>query len=131
MKLPMPLVLKLSPLVEAARGRPLLEPALDIGEEDEACIVVQSELGRFVFDRQRRLVLQGEQELAGFDSVQSVDIGAFPGGRGEKSWSLTLYRGFFDRIALGRTYDDGVASVTAAKLARAMGVKVVALAMSR
>lgn len=131
MKLPMPLVLKLSPLVEAARGRPLLEPALDIGEEDEACIVVQSELGRFVFDRQRRLVLQGEQELAGFDSVQSVDIGAFPGGRGEKSWSLTLYRGFFDRIALGRTYDDGVASVTAAKLARAMGVKVAALAMSR
>ena len=131
MKLPMPLVLKLSPLVEAACGRPLLEPALDIGEEDEACIVVQSELGRFVFDRQRRLVLQGEQELAGFDSVQSVDIGAFPGGRGEKSWSLTLYRGFFDRIALGRTYDDGVASVTAAKLARAMGVKVVALAMSR
>jgi hypothetical protein len=131
MKLPLPLAVHLSPLVEAARGRPLLEPSLEVESNDETEYVVVSERGRFVFDRQQRVVRLDEVEVSDFDSIQSIDISAFPGGRGEKSWALTLYRGFFDRILLGRTYDDGVASVTGAQLSRLLGVKVVALTLGR
>lgn len=128
MKLPFPLAVKLSPLVEVTRGWPLVEPVLEIAEQNETRIVVESSHGRFVFDRQRRVVLaDGGRELASFAAVRSVDIGVFPGGRGERSWSLSLFLGFFNRIAIGRTYDDGDASVIAAKLARAIGCKVVAL----
>jgi hypothetical protein len=131
MKLPMPIAMSLSPLVEAARGEPLFEPSLDVESHDEDQMVIVSERGRFVFDRRQRIVLLDDEQVSDFDSVQSVDISAFPGGRGERSWALRLYRGFFDRITLGRTYDDGVASVAAAQLSRVLDVKVVALTRSR
>ena len=131
MKLPQHLIVKLSPLVEAARGRPLVEPTLEITEQTETRIVVESGHGSFSFDLERRAVVRNEQDLAEFASIQSVDISAFPGGLGERSWSVSLYLGFFNRITIGRTYDDGEASVIAAKLARAIGTKVVALMLRR
>lgn len=127
MKIPHRLALKLSPLVEAARGEPLVEPFVEVEQSDDERLVIESSHGRFEFDRQRRIVHQGGQELATFDSIQSVDIAAFPGGRGEPSWSLTLFRGFFDRLTVARTYDDGDASVVGAKLAEVIGCRVVSL----
>jgi hypothetical protein len=127
MKIPHRLALKLSPLVEAARGEPLVEPFVEIDHFDDDQLVIESSHGRFVFDRKARVVLQGEQQLAAFDTIQSVDIAAFPGGRGERSWSITLFCGFFERITVGRTYDDGDASVVAAKLADVIGCRVVSL----
>jgi hypothetical protein len=127
MKIPHRLALKLSPLVEAARGEPLVEPFVDIESLDDDQLVLESSHGHFVFDRKARVVLQGGQQLATFDSIQSVDIAAFPGGRGERSWSITLFCGFLDRITVGRTYDDGDASVVAAKLAGVIGCKVISL----
>ncbi|MBL8340757.1 MAG: hypothetical protein JNL30_04745 [Rubrivivax sp.] len=127
MKIPHRLALKLSPLVEAARGEPLVEPFVEVEALDDNQLVLGSSHGRFVFDRQARVVLQDEQQLAAFDSIQSVDIAAFPGGRGERSWSITLFCGFLDRITVGRTYDDGDASVVASKLAGVIGCKVISL----
>ena len=127
MKIPHRLALKLSPLVEAARGEPLVEPYIEVEQFDDDQLVVDSSHGRFTFDRKARVVLQGEQQLATFDSIQSVDLSGFPGGRGERSWSLTLFCGFLDRITIGRTYDDGDASVVASKLAGVIGCRVVSL----
>ncbi len=128
MKLPHQLLVKLSPLVEAARGEPLVEPFVEVTEENERRLVLTSSYGIFVFNRGERTVHRGAAEVITFDSVQSVDIGAFPGGRGARSWSITLYRGLVDRITVARTYDDGEASVLAAKLGRVLGRKVVSLA---
>ena len=127
MKIPHRLALKLSPLVEAARGEPLVEPFVEIGRFDDDALVIESSHGSFVFDRKERVVSAGAQPLATFDSIQSVDIAAFPGGRGEPSWSITLFRSLFDRITIGRTYDDGDASVVASKLAAVIGCRVVSL----
>jgi hypothetical protein len=127
MKIPHRLALKLSPLIEAARGEPLVEPFIEIEQFDDDQLVVGSSHGRFIFDRRQRVVIQDDIQLATFDTIQSVDIAAFPGGRGERSWSITLFRSLFDRITVGRTYDDGDASVVAAKLAGIMGCRVVSL----
>ncbi|MCW5635894.1 MAG: hypothetical protein KIT17_21340 [Rubrivivax sp.] len=127
MKIPHRLALKLSPLVEAARGEPLVEPFVEIEAFDEDQLVIASSHGRFVFDRRQRVVSEGGQQLATFDSIQTVDVTAFPGGRGERSWSITLFRSMFDRITVGRTYDDGEASVAAARIADAVGCRVVSL----
>lgn len=127
MKLPQALIVKLSPLVEAARGEPLVEPFIQLNEEPGQRLVLASPYGSFAFDRARAAVFRDEAELAPFDSIQSVDIAAFPGGRGARSWSITLYRGFVDRITVARTYDDGEASIVAARLARLIGCKVVSL----
>lgn len=127
MKLPRQLLVRLSPLVEAARGEPLVEPFLELAEESEQQLILRSSYGTFTFDRLRRVVLDGYAEPLGFDTIQSVDIAAFPGGRGERSWSITLYCGFVDRTTVARTYDDGEASIVAAKLARVVGCKVVSL----
>ncbi len=127
MKLPHRLALKLSPLVEAARGEPLVEPFVEIGQFDDNVLVIESSHGSFVFDRLLRVVKEGEQQLATFDTIQSVDIAAFPGGRGERSWSITLFRSLFDRITVARTYDDGDASVVAAKIASVIGCRIVSL----
>lgn len=127
MKLPHRLALKLSPLVEAARGEPLVEPFVEIGQFDDNVLVIESSHGSFVFDRLQRVVKEGEQQLATFDTIQSVDIAAFPGGRGERSWSITLFRSLFDRITIARTYDDGDASVVAAKIADVIGCRIVSL----
>jgi hypothetical protein len=131
MKIPHRLALKLSPLVEAARGEPLVEPFVEIEAIDDDQLVLESSHGRFVFDRKARVVLQEGQQLATFDSIQSVDLAGFPGGRGERSWSITLFSGFLDRITVGRTYDDGDASVVAAKLADVIGCKVISLLGTR
>lgn len=131
MKLPPLLMTRLSPLVEAARGQPLVEPALALLSHDDALIRVQSELGLFSFDLGRRAVERDGVPLAAFADIASVDIDAFPGGRGDPSWGLSLYLSFLRRVPLGRTYDDGLASVLAARLARAIGCKVVALALRR
>ena len=127
MKIPQSLLLKLSPLVEAARGEPLVEPFVDLQEEAERRLRVRSSYGDFVFDRERRVVLLRDGTELDFASIQSVDVAAFPGGRGERSWSVTLYRGFLDRITVGRTYDDGEASVLAARLSRVLECKVISL----
>lgn len=131
MKIPHRLALKLSPLIEAARGEPLVEPFVEIESLDDDQLVLESSHGQFVFDRQARVVTQGGQQLATFDAIQSVDIAAFPGGRGERSWSITLFCGFLDRITVGRTYDDGDASVVASKLAGVIGCKVISLMGTR
>ena len=131
MKLPHRLALKISPLVEAARGEPLVEPFVEVEQFDDDQLVLDSSHGRFIFDRRQRVVIQDDMQLATFDTIQSVDIGAFPGGRGERSWSITLFRSLFDRITVGRTYDDGEASVLASKLAGIIGCRVVALMRQR
>jgi hypothetical protein len=131
MKLPHQLLVKLSPLVEAARGEPLIEPFVEVAEHSEARLVLRSSYGLFSFDKAQRVITRDEVEVSGFDGVLSVDIGAFPGGRGEKSWSVVLFRGLVDRITIGRTYDDGEASVVAAKVAQVLGCKVVSLAIRR
>lgn len=131
MKLPPLLLSRLSPLVEAARGEPLVEPALSLVVHDEFALRIESELGVFSFDRARCVVEHDGRQLASFADIASVDIDAFPGGRGQPSWGLSLYASFLRRVALGRTYDDGTASVVAARLARAIGCKVVAVALRR
>jgi hypothetical protein len=131
MKLPHQLLVKLSPLVEAARGEPLIEPFVEVAEHSEARLVLRSSYGLFSFDKAQRVITRDEVEVSGFDAVLSVDIGAFPGGRGEKSWSVVLFRGLVDRITIGRTYDDGEASVVAAKVAQVLSCKVVSLAIRR
>lgn len=128
MKLPQQLLVKLSPLVEAVRGEPLVEPFIELTENNDQRVALHSSYGSFVFDRLRRVVLRDGVAVSAFDAVQSVDIGAFPGGRGERSWSLVLFRGVTDRITVGRTYDDGDASVLAARVAQALGCRVVVLA---
>jgi hypothetical protein len=127
MKIPRQLMVKLSPLVEAARGEPLVEPFLELSEEADRRLLVRSSYGSFVFDRGKGDVVLDDLSLVAFGSIQSVDIAAFPGGRGEKSWSITLYRGFLDRITVARTYDDGEASVVAAKLSRLLDCNVINL----
>jgi hypothetical protein len=127
MKLPQTLLLRLSPLVEAARGEPLVQPYIELAEQPEAGVMLASPYGNFVFDRGQRVVLKDGVDVAQFDSIQSVDIAAFPGGRGARSWSITLYRGVVDRITVARTYDDSEASIVAARLARLLGCKVISL----
>lgn len=128
MKLPQALLVKLSPLVEAARGEPLVEPFMQLTERGEGRVQVESAYGCFTFDRALRLVHKDGAEISRFDAIESIDLAGFPGGRGAPSWSITLYRGFLDRITIGRTYDDGQASVVGARLARLMDCKVVSLA---
>lgn len=131
MKLPAQLLVKLSPLVEAVRGEPLAQPSLRVDGRSDTTLRLVSELGRFELQLpQRQVLLPGGRSL-GFDDVQSVDVGAFPGGRGEPSWSVSLYLGPLRRVPLGRTYDDGEASVIAARLARLIGCKVVAVSVRR
>lgn len=131
MKLPARLLVKLSPLVEAVRGEPLAEPSLRVSAQSEHRLQVDSELGRFSFDLLQRTVDDGTGRVLSFDQIQSVDVGAFPGGRGQPSWSVSLYLGPLNSVPLGRTYDDGDASVIAAKLARRIGCKVVAVSVRR
>lgn len=128
MKLSQALLVKLSPLVEAARGEPLVEPFVQLTELGEGRVQVESAYGCFAFDRGLRLVHKDGAEISRFDAIESIDLAGFPGGRGAPSWSITLYRGFLDRITIGRTYDDGQASVVGARLARLMDCKVVSLA---
>jgi len=128
MKLPQALLVKLSPLVEAARGEPLVEPFVQLTELGEGRLQVDSTYGCFIFDRGLRQVHKDGAEISRFDAIESIDLAGFPGGRGAPSWSITLYRGFLDRITIGRTYDDGQASVVGARLARLMDCKVVSLA---
>ena len=127
MKLPHALLVKLSPLVEAARGEPLVMPFLDIHEHGGQGLELSSSYGDFRFDRERRLVFRDGQQVSTFDAVASIDIAGFPGGRGAPSWTLTLYRGPVDRITVARSYDDGEISVLGARLARLMDCKVVSL----
>ena len=127
--LPQLLRLKLSPLAEAITGQPLVDPAIVLTALDPTQLQLVSAHGRFVFDRQRGQVQRDGIDIAAFEAVQSVDIGSFPGGRGAPSWSVSLYMGFFRRVTLGRTYDDGEASVVAARLARLLDRKVVSLAL--
>ncbi len=131
MKLPQTLLNRLSPLIEAARGQPLVEPFIHISEHSGRRLQLSSPYGRFCFDREQRLVLKDEVELMPFDAIESIDLAGFPGGRGAPSWSVTLYAGFTRRVTVGRTYDDGEASVVGAKLARLIGCKVVSLAGHR
>lgn len=131
MKLPPALLHKLSPLVEAARGEPLVAPYIRVAAFDEQRLVLDSAHGRFSFERLPRVVLKDEAEVCRFDDIESIDLAGFPGGRGAPSWSVTLYCGFTRRITVGRTYDDGEASVTGARLARLIGCKVVSLAGHR
>ncbi len=131
MRLPQALIVKLSPLVEAARGWPLVEPAIEISPPGPGPITLRSAHGEFTFDLESRTFSRDGAEVTPFAAIQSIDVGAFPGGRGERSWSITLYLGFLKRVTLGRTYDDGDASVIAARLARATGAKVVATALLR
>ncbi len=119
--------LRLSPLAEALTGMPLLEPSLALRPLGETGLLATSEQGRFVFDRERRQVQHDGVDVAAFGDVRSVEITVFPGGRGAPSWSVSLYVGRLRRIALGRTYDDGDASVTAARLARLLGCKVLSM----
>jgi hypothetical protein len=127
MKLPHRWAVKLSPLVEAARGEPLVEPGFALEVADAHTLVLRSGHGHFAFDLGARRVLRDGEPVADFDAIRSVDIGSLPGGLGERTWSLTLYLGVVRRIALGRTYDDGDASVVAARLASAIGCKVISL----
>ena len=129
MKLPPQVLVKLSPLVEAVRGQPLSEPTLHVAEQQPRLLRVESELGSFVFDLEQRLVQVGADRVVDFADVQSVDVGGFPGGLGEASWSVSLYLGPLRSVPLGRTYDDGQASVIAAMLARRIGCKVVAVSL--
>ena len=127
MKLPPALLNTLSPLVEAARGEPLVAPFIDIAEFNEQRLVLVSPYGRFCFDRVNRQVLKDDTPVCAFGDIRSIDLAGFPGGRGAPSWTVTLYCGFTRRTTVGRTYDDGEASVTGARLARLIGCKVVSL----
>lgn len=131
MKLPAPLLVKLSPLIEALRGEPLVEPALRITGQSAHQLQIESELGQVVVDLDLRTVQVEPGRQIDFSDILSVDVGQFPGGRGEPSWSVALYLGPLRSIPLGRTYDDGDASVIAAKLARRIGCKVVAVSVRR
>lgn len=131
MKIPTALLHKLSPLVEAARGEPLVAPYIRVAAFDEQRLVLDTSHGHFSFERLPRVVLKDGDEACRFDDIASIDLAGFPGGRGAPSWSVTLYCGFARRITVGRTYDDGEASVTGARLARLIGCKVVSLAGHR
>jgi len=131
MKLPHKVLVKLSPLVELARGEPLIEPFVEFVENTEERLTIRSSYGEFLFDKSNRRVLKDGADVSGFIEIESVDIGAFPGGRGERSWSISLFRSLIDRITVARTYDDGEASVLAAKVARVLGCKVIALTASK
>jgi hypothetical protein len=123
--------LKLSPLAEVALGRPLVEPFIELVESGEYRLCISSSHGEFVFDREARVVLRSAQVVADFDSVRSVDISSLPGREDSKSWALSLYLSFFQRITVGRTYDDGQASVLASRLAAVLGCKVLAMGLKR
>ena len=131
MKLPYQLLVKLSPLVELARGEPLIEPFVDLVENTEERLLLRSSYGEFLFDKIAQNVLKGITVVSTFKEIQSIDIAAFPGGMGEKSWSIVLFRSLLDRITVARTYDDGEASVIAAKLSRVLGCKVIAINTSK
>ena len=131
MKLPHQVLVKLSPLVELARGEPLVEPFLEVEENNEERLALRSSYGAFVFDKTERRVSRDGIAISQFDEIQSVDVGAFPGGRGERSWSIVLFRSLIDRITVARTYDDGQASIVASKVARVLGCKVIALNASK
>jgi hypothetical protein len=119
--------LRFSPLAEIILGRALVEPFMEISRANDAALVVASSYGEFKFDLKQRVVLRDGVVVAGFDAVQSVDIASFPGGRGSRSWSVSLYLSPFNRITIGRSYDDADTSVIAAKLAAAVGCKVLSL----
>lgn len=123
--------LKLSPFTEATLGRPLVEPFIELVESGEVRLRIHSSHGEFVFDREARKVLRDGQAVTDFDSVRSVDISSLPGREDSKSWALSLYLSFFQRITIGRTYDDGQASVLAARLAAVIGCKVLAMGLRR
>jgi hypothetical protein len=127
MKLPYRLLVKLSPLLELARGEPLIEPFFELVENSEERLLLRSSYGEFLFDKVAQNVLRGMTEISTFQEIHSIDIAAFPGGMGERSWSIVLFRSFLDRITVARTYDDGEASVLAAKLSRVLGCKVIAI----
>jgi hypothetical protein len=126
-KLPDALALRLSPLVEAARGEPLVEPFVEVVDYNEQRLLLRSSYGEFEFDRSRAVVCRQGVEVADFRSIRSVDLAAFPGGRGQRSWSATLYRSFLDRITVARSYDDGEISVLGARLSRVIGCRVISL----
>jgi hypothetical protein len=127
MKLPQALLVKLSPLVEAVRGEPLVAPFLRIHVHGGQGLELTSSYGHFWFDSERRLVFRDDQQVSTFEAIASIDLAGFPGGRGAPSWSVSLYRSPVDRITVARSYDDGEASVLGARLARLMDCKVVSL----
>jgi hypothetical protein len=131
MKIPHQVLVRLSPLVELASGRPLVEPFVDLVANDDSRLHLKSSYGEFIFDKPGRRVRKDGLDVASFDDVESVDISPFPGGRGDRSWSIVLFRGYIDRITVARTYDDGEASVLASKLAGILGCKVVSLSLRR
>ncbi len=118
---------RLSVLAEIVLGRALVEPFLDISKANDQQLVVASSYGEFTFDLEKGVVLRDGSVVAGFNTVQSVDIASFPGGRGSRSWSVSLYLSPFRRITVGRSYDDVDTSVVAAKISAAMGCKVLSL----
>lgn len=131
MKIPHGLKIRLSPLAEVTLGRPLVEPFLEVTESSEARLVLESTYGTFVFDRLARVVLKDGAPVIDFDAVQSVEISAMPGREESRSWALVLYVSFFKRFTVGRTADDGDASVIAARIASVLGCKVLSMQLRR
>lgn len=109
----------------------MIEPFVDLVENTEERLLLRSSYGEFLFDKIAQNVLKGITVVSTFKEIQSIDIAAFPGGMGEKSWSIVLFRSLLDRITVARTYDDGEASVIAAKLSRVLGCKVIAINTSK
>ena len=118
---------RLSPLAEIVLGHALVEPFLEITKANDEHIVVASSYGEFTFDLENGVVLRDGGVVAGFNAVQSVDISSFPGGRGSRSWSVSLYLSPFNRITIGRAYDDVDTSVVAARISAALGCRVLSL----
>jgi hypothetical protein len=131
MNIPRHILIRLSPLIELVSGRPLVEPFVDIVANDDHRLHLLSSYGEFIFDKVDRRVLKDAVTVAVFDEIDSVDIDLFPGGRGQRSWSIVLFRGFVDRITVARTYDDGEASVLGSKLSGVLGCKIVSLSLRR
>ncbi|HEY9023815.1 MAG TPA: hypothetical protein VIP05_05915 [Burkholderiaceae bacterium] len=79
-------------------------------------------------DRRADTVLRGGRLLVKVGDVRTIDATRFQLGEDDRDrWKVSLATGALASVEIGRTMDDVEASIAAARLSTALGVKVRAL----
>ncbi|MES2933233.1 MAG: hypothetical protein V4805_07075 [Pseudomonadota bacterium] len=100
--------------------------SIQIIQQDENVLVLQSRRRQFVFNKRFRTVKSGARVLAQFDAIDTVDLIHHSARDDEPdNWSVRLnVQGWLSTVVIGKTRDDVEASMAAARISTFTGKNV-------